>query len=214
MKKFLALWSWPKAMSQFVPVAADVIVDEKGSGGSPSTPSQQGYSQGYSPGRRRSSGNRGNRGFNYVEPTPPSPEDLAYAAHLGLQQIEFLFSADNLAMDQYLRSLMDMEGYVPLLYVAQYPNVMQCGASWQGIKEKVKTGQFLEYCEENETIRLKENWNMWLQPGTNHKYAKPPTPVASPTSATADTASGNDTNTNDAASAVSSSETESTPTKA
>ena len=38
-EKLSLLVRCPKAMSQFVPVAADVIVDEKESGGPPSTPS-------------------------------------------------------------------------------------------------------------------------------------------------------------------------------
>lgn len=66
-----------------------------------------------------------------------------------------------------------MEGFVPLLYIAQYPAVASYGATWEGLKEQVRKSKLLEFQEENETIRLIENWKMWLNPGVNHRYARP-----------------------------------------
>ena len=163
-------------MSSFVPVAAVVTSPENSPMVTPKSPSQGYDNSSRQRGNRRSPGRSpsGYRSPRYFRPTPPSPEDLSYAAHLSLQYIEGLFHSDNLASDEYIRSLMDMEGYVPLLYIAQYPAVVQCGATWEGIKQKVRENSvLLEFKEENETVRLKENWNMWVPPGTNHLYAKP-----------------------------------------
>ena len=179
-------------MSSFVPVEATVTSPAMGlsSMAAPESPNQTGYGGGY---RGKRSPGRSPSGYRsrprYYQPTPPSPEDLTYAAHLSLQYIEGLFHADNLAMDAYLRSLMDMEGYVPLLYIAQYPAIIQCGATWEGIKQKVRENSvLLEFEESNETVRLKENWSMWVPPGANHLYAKPqaqpPAPIIQPVSAT------------------------------
>lgn len=162
-------------MSSFVPVAATVTSSP------PSSPGVGGSPGGY---RRRSGGSGGGSGRSryqqqYHAPTPPSPEDLAYAAHLSLQAIDYIFSADSLAMDTYLRSLFDMEGWVPLLYIAQYPAVSSCGASWEGLKSQVRNNSvMLDYREENDCVRLKQNWQMWLPPGVNTKYALPSRTVA------------------------------------
>lgn len=144
-------------MSSFVPVPADV---------EPSSPPPQQY-------RKK----KQVQGYYYP---PPSPEDLAYAAHLCAQQIEFLFTGDNLAQDQYLRSLFDCDGWVPLLWVAQYPVVAVYGADWQGIKNAVERSTFLEFDKTNETVRIRENWQMWVPRGVSHRYAMPSSAPTSP----------------------------------
>ncbi len=136
-------------MANFVPVPAEV-----------ETP----------PPQQRKQRNQQGQDYYYQ---PPSPEDLAYAAHLAVQTIEYLFSPDNLAQDQYLRSLFDVDGRVPLLYVAQYPQVAYLGADWSGLKGRVKESRILEWDESNETIRVRENWQMWVPRGVSHKYSMP-----------------------------------------
>ena len=138
-------------MANFVPVPAEV-----------ETP----------PPQQRKLRNQQGQGYYYQA---PSPEDMAYAAHLAVQTIEFLFSPDNLAQDQYLRSLFDVDGRVPLLYVAQYPQVAYLGADWSGLKERIRESRVLEWDESNETIRVRENWQIWVPRGVSHKYSMPGT---------------------------------------
>ena len=140
--------------SDFVPVPADVDTP-------PQTQRKQRNQQGY-------------------QAYQLSPEDQAYTNHLAAQTIEYLFSADNLAQDPYLRSLFDVEGWVPLLYVAQYPQVAYMGADWSGLKKRIAESRVLEWDASNETIRVRENWKMWVQRGVTIKYSMPKVQPGSP----------------------------------
>jgi hypothetical protein len=55
---------------------------------------------------------------------------------------------------------MDEEGYLPIAFVANYPNVACYGAPYQDLITKLKerTDGPLDIDLENETIRLKEGW--------------------------------------------------------
>ena len=100
-----------------------------------------------------------------------SAEDLAYATHLACNNIEYLFSTDSLVVngDLYLRSLMDCEGYVPLLYLLQYPDLMYSVASADNIMAalSVNAKSTLQVDAVNGTVRLKENWAQYLMPNNS-----------------------------------------------
>jgi len=47
------------------------------------------------------------------------------------QQLEFYLSADNLGRDEYLRSLMDRDGWIELLHLIKFPRLRSLGVSTQ-----------------------------------------------------------------------------------
>lgn len=80
---------------------------------------------------------------------------------------ELIFSADNLCMDTFLRSYMDVEGYVPLALLCSYPNVGGYGAPLSNIiarLQETSATSRLEVDAANETVRLKKDWEQWLVP--------------------------------------------------
>ena len=108
-----------------------------------------------------------------------SEADILYAVHIACQNVEYIFSSDNLAQDIYVRSLMDSAGYVPLLYILQYPDLMHSAAPSESILQSLaKNSKVVEVDTPNETIRLKEKWEQWLLPneyggrGLAHRYIK------------------------------------------
>jgi hypothetical protein len=78
-----------------------------------------------------------------------------------------IFMSDNLCMDTFIRSYMDVEGYVPIALVCSYPNVAYYQAPQANIitrlQETAGTSR-LEVDARNETVRLKDGWDMWLIP--------------------------------------------------
>lgn len=100
-----------------------------------------------------------------------SAEDLTYATHLACNNIEYLFSTDSLVVngDLYLRSLMDCEGYVPLVYILQYPDLMYSVASADDIMAALAANSMctLQVDTVNGTLRLKENWKAYLMPNNS-----------------------------------------------
>jgi hypothetical protein len=67
-------------------------------------------------------------------------------------------SADNLAMDTFLRSYMDEEGYLPIALLRNYPNVASCEAYYEYILDALSTSETFELDLPNETLRLKSKW--------------------------------------------------------
>ena len=60
----------------------------------------------------------------------------------------------------YFRSFMDEEGYIPLVYLFNYPHIGSIGADYYSVLEALSDHQLLEANPENETIRLKNGWDM------------------------------------------------------
>jgi hypothetical protein len=133
--------------------------------------------------------------YGLEEEEPLSAADLAYAVHIACGNIEYLFGSDSLAQDTYLRSLMDNEGFVPLLYIMQYPDLMYSPAPTDAIFAALSksTTSRLEVDSINETIRLRENWKSYLMPnakgglGLEHRYIKDVPVAASVTKASSTT---------------------------
>lgn len=66
-------------------------------------------------------------------------------------------------MDTYIRAYMDEAGYVPISLVCGYPHVSYCGAIYSDIVSRLKElgeSSVIEIDADNETIRLKEGWDM------------------------------------------------------
>lgn len=83
---------------------------------------------------------------------------------MAASQVEFYFSPDNLCRDTFLRSYMDEEGYVPIAFICNFPAVACFGAGLNDIIDCLRNSETLEIDDENETIRLKESWQVWLFP--------------------------------------------------
>jgi len=96
--------------------------------------------------------------------TPDTVETRLYYANLAAGQVEFYFSVENLARDSFLRSYMDCEGYVPIAFVCNFPGVACYGADLNEIVEWLRQSELLEIDESNETIRLRDGWEVWLYP--------------------------------------------------
>ncbi len=70
-----------------------------------------------------------------------------------------LLSADNLCQDLFIRSCMDVEGYLPIPYVCNLPFIACYGAPYENIVNNLISNPFFEVDTDNETMRLKINWN-------------------------------------------------------
>jgi len=96
------------------------------------------------------------------------PQTREYYAHMAVQQIELLYTIDTLCVDTYFRSYMDEEGYVPMALLASYPQVACYASTIEDLSSKLhaKEDSILEVDVTNETVRLKEGWEMWLMPNS------------------------------------------------
>lgn len=68
-------------------------------------------------------------------------------------------------MDTYIRSYMDEAGFVPIALVLGYPNVAGFYAQYYDIVQRlqeISESSLLEVDIANETIRLKEGWEVVL----------------------------------------------------
>ena len=71
-----------------------------------------------------------------------------------------MYDINYLCGDTYFRSFMDVEGYMPLIYLFNYPNIFGVGADYYGVLEALNNHATLEVNAENETIRLRRGWDM------------------------------------------------------
>lgn len=61
-------------------------------------------------------------------------------------------------MDTYIRQYMDVEGYVPIALVGNYPNVSCYGVPYDKLVAKLSESHILEVDNVNELVRLKSDW--------------------------------------------------------
>ncbi len=177
------------------------------------TPSASGPSRTETQRRRRSSRAFGRDRASSVDDygledeEPLDSQQLAYAVHVAIQNIEYLFSADSLIQDVYLRSLMDHEGFVPLVYLMQYPDLMYSPAPSEAVLQGLTQSSRIEVDTINETLRLRVGWKPFLLPndkggvGLVHRYIKDSSlaAAAAATPATAPSSSSTSTLSADAA---------------
>ena len=79
---------------------------------------------------------------------------------------ELLFNPDNLCMDTYIRSFMDEAGFLPVAVTLNYPNVASVCAVYVDILNRLEESSatsILEVDMINETIRLKNGWEMVIK---------------------------------------------------
>ncbi|TMW67974.1 hypothetical protein Poli38472_007646 [Pythium oligandrum] len=135
-------------------------------------------------GRFGGNGGRGRGGFNGRRPVYDDNgvyyngvfvpnTDLKVTAQWAKSQIEFYFSPDNLVRDMFLRQHMDVDGYVPLAFVGSFQAVYSVHQDYESLFDAVKESTILELDEENEKIRLRDNWASWLWPNGDGTYGVP-----------------------------------------
>merc|ERR1712072_328006 len=83
---------------------------------------------------------------------------------LAVEQIEYYFTVDNLSRDVYLRSKMDVEGFVPIQLVASFPAVRNLNVHFHTLRMLLAASPQVEVDLENNVIRARDNWKLWLLP--------------------------------------------------
>ncbi|CAO3637443.1 unnamed protein product [Mucor hiemalis] len=112
----------------------------------------------------RRGGSRGGfqRRFNNRPYLNVDPETLKLYI---LQQIEYYFSVDNLCKDLFLRSQMDVDGYVPITLIAGFNRVKILTTDMNLIRASLELSQILEVKKETgDVLRKREGWETWVLP--------------------------------------------------
>jgi len=105
-----------------------------------------------------------------------SDQDAAYfqflTAQTAQQAVEYLFSTDYLVQDCYIRSQMDREGWLPLLYIMSYPPcALSCSnlVSLESLLQMLAQSSLFELqaSASGPLIRLSgDEWRKWLVPSS------------------------------------------------
>ncbi|KAL3505424.1 hypothetical protein ACH5RR_035265 [Cinchona calisaya] len=110
------------------------------------------------------------RGMPFIAQAPPAPMffpvmDPPLPA-LIIKQIEYYFSDDNLVKDDYLRSNMDDEGWVPIDLIASFPRVQQLTTDIPLILDSLRASVVVEVKEQGVKIRRRNDWKKWTRSGS------------------------------------------------
>ncbi|KAK7376689.1 hypothetical protein VNO80_02103 [Phaseolus coccineus] len=103
-------------------------------------------------------------GMPYFTPSPP-PTTLFSAAESPLsnmivRQIEYYFSDANLVRDEFLRSKMDDQGWVPVTLIADFPRVKSLTTNVQLILDSMRTSTVVEVL--GDKLRRHNEWMKWV----------------------------------------------------
>ncbi|BAT82871.1 hypothetical protein LR48_Vigan07g276600 [Vigna angularis] len=107
-------------------------------------------------------------GMPYFTPSP-SPTTFFPAADSALsnmiqRQIEYYFSDANLVRDEFLRSKMDEQGWVPVTLIADFPRVKSLTTNVQLILDSMRTSTIVEVL--GDKLRRHNDWMKWLSSKT------------------------------------------------
>ncbi|KAI8377285.1 hypothetical protein BD560DRAFT_348809 [Blakeslea trispora] len=126
-------------------------------------------SRGHSHPRRGRGSARGYQPRYFNRPNPSAylnvdPETLkSYIC----QQIEYYFSIDNLCKDLFLRSQMDVEGYVPLSLIASFNRVRGLTSDMSLVRGSLDLSKVLQVKQKDGDqlfLRKKDGWETWVLP--------------------------------------------------
>ncbi|KAL0016934.1 hypothetical protein SO802_004003 [Lithocarpus litseifolius] len=87
----------------------------------------------------------------------PVPESLPV---LLLKQIDYYFSDANLVKDDYLRSNMDDQGWVPIALIASFPRVRSLTTNVQLILDSLRSSTIVEV--QDDKVRRHNEWKKWI----------------------------------------------------
>lgn len=89
------------------------------------------------------------------------------------QQVEYYLTPDNLVRDTFLRQHMDVDGYVPVAFIANFQSVYSIHQDYPSLLESLKSSEVVEMDNVNEKIRPKYTWQQWLWPNSSGGYGLP-----------------------------------------
>ncbi|KAG2311210.1 hypothetical protein Bca4012_025662 [Brassica carinata] len=92
-------------------------------------------------------------------PQPLSPEKLDLQGRV-VKQIEYYFSDENLQNDQYLISLMDEQGWVPIKIIADFKRVKMMTMDVEFIVYALRFSKSVEV--QGDKIRKRDEWSKWV----------------------------------------------------
>ncbi|CAL8091619.1 unnamed protein product [Calicophoron daubneyi] len=93
-----------------------------------------------------------------------SNDPVILIRHQILHQVEFYFSADNLARDLFLRRQMDPEGWVAVSVIANFNRVASLSSDLNEILEAIRVSPLLDVDVENARVRCRDRPAMWVLP--------------------------------------------------
>lgn len=99
--------------------------------------------------------------------------DPKLTAEYAKQQVEYYFTPENLVRDTFLRQQMDLEGYVPVAFLASFQSVYAIHQGYPSLLESLKNSEVVEMDIPNEKIRTRFSWQQWLWPNPNGGYGLP-----------------------------------------
>ena len=99
---------------------------------------------------------------NSQRSTPTMSEWRNYYNRCAVAQVEYYFTEENLSKDVFLRSRMDVEGFVPLSLIVQFNAIRQLGVDYNTLRSLLVTSPYLDIDLENELVRLRNGWAKWL----------------------------------------------------
>nr|CAH8838411.1 unnamed protein product [Trichobilharzia regenti] len=97
-----------------------------------------------------------------------SSDPTVLIRHQILHQVEFYFSADNLARDIYLRRQMDSDGWVDVNVIAKFNRVASVCKDLNDILEAIRVSPLLDVDVPNARVRCKNNPSIWPIPSVSH----------------------------------------------
>ncbi|KAK9063034.1 hypothetical protein SSX86_016904 [Deinandra increscens subsp. villosa] len=101
-------------------------------------------------------------------PAQAQAQAQAQALKISLRnQIEYYFSEQNLQSDQYLISLMDDHGWVPISTIAGFKRVKSMSTDIPLILDALQSSSTLEV--QGEKVRKREEWSKWIPVSAGNK---------------------------------------------
>ncbi|XAR61625.1 hypothetical protein NMG60_11016093 [Bertholletia excelsa] len=107
------------------------------------------------------------RSVPFIANGPPPAPPMFYPVmdvHLPnklVEQIDYYFSDGNLVKDDFLRSKMDDEGWVPIELIASFPRVRQLTDNIQLILDSLRASLVVEV--QGDKVRRRVEWNKWIR---------------------------------------------------
>ncbi|XP_050205706.1 la-related protein 1C-like [Mercurialis annua] len=104
------------------------------------------------------------RGMPFIAPAPVPA--LSPLPDMVVRQIEYYFSDANLITDNYLKSKMDDQGWVPISLVAGFNQIRKMTNDIHLILYSLGTSTLLEV--QDDKLRRRNDWMKWIPSSSNH----------------------------------------------
>ncbi|KAA0200069.1 putative lupus la ribonucleoprotein [Fasciolopsis buskii] len=101
-----------------------------------------------------------------------SNDPAIHIRHQILHQVEFYFSADNLARDVFLRQQMDQDGWVAVSVIAKFNRVATLSSDLEEIITAIRASPLLDVDVPNARVRCKDRPTMWVLRGKSSNSTK------------------------------------------